>query len=232
MQRPSIPSQPPQLPLDLRLSPTNRWENFVVGDNQPVVHALQQLHEPLTIITGKCGKTHLLQAHCFQANTDKKRSVYLPLDLPSLHPDMLHGVEQYDVVAFDNLECVLGKAEWERGLYDCLNRCRSTGAEVVIALQQRLNLTPMQLSDLRSRLQWGPEYHLTPLNDDNLLRALTLQANSRGMQLATETAQYLLTRASRDLHELMLLLEKLDMAQLAEKRQLTIPFVKQLLVGA
>jgi DnaA family protein len=50
-----------------------------------------------------------------------------------------------------------------------------------------------------------------------------------GMPLNDDVLQFMLTHCSRDLRALMDLLKRLDKASLAEKRHITIPFVKQVL---
>lgn len=231
-----LPSQlPAQLPLPLALPKTSRFENFVYGQNEAVVAAMQDIaqneprcnnndrpFEPLTLLTGSYGKTHLLQAACHAA----KSSFYLPLKMRELVPEMLHGIEQYALVALDDVDCRADDQGWETALYDSLNRCRANHTQVVVSMQQKPADIAFTLPDLQSRLQWGPAYQLQHLSETDMVQALQLHANMRAITLPAEVAEYLLKRHTRDLRSLLETLQKLDQAQLAEKRQLTIPFVK------
>ena len=88
---------------------------------------------------------------------------------------------------------------------------------------------PVQLEDLRSRLQWGVTYQVQLLNDEEKQEALQRRARARGMELNDEVAYYILQRLPRDMNELFNQLQRLDHASLAEQRKLTIPFVKKIL---
>lgn len=222
----------PQLPLPLQLSNHNRFSNFVPGANALIVDTLQaQINaadsEPLIVLTGGHGKTHLLQASCYAYNAAKRRSLYLPLDLDGLQPAMLDDIEQYAFIALDNLEARLQDQLWETALYDLLNRCREQPCTIMVAMQHSPKHTDFALADCQSRLQWGPEFQLQPLSESERSTMLLLHAQHRGLSLAEEVADYLVSRCSRDEQLLMHTLEQLDAAQLAAKRSLTIPFVKQ-----
>lgn len=54
-------------------------------------------------------------------------------------------------------------------------------------------------------------------------------AYQRGFQLSDETANFLITRLARDMHTLFEALDLLDKASLQAQRNLTIPFVKEIL---
>jgi DnaA family protein len=85
------------------------------------------------------------------------------------------------------------------------------------------------LPDLRSRLATGLVYQLTSMSDQQKQQALILQAQSRGLSMSDEVAQYLLRHYGRDMPALMTVLQQLDKASLQAKRRLTIPFVRQVL---
>jgi DnaA family protein len=88
---------------------------------------------------------------------------------------------------------------------------------------------PIILPDLKSRLTSGATYQVHRLSDEQKINALQLRASKRGLQLTKTVGQFLLTRCSRDMPLLFSTLQKLDKASLAEKRRLTIPFVKKVL---
>ena len=90
-------------------------------------------------------------------------------------------------------------------------------------------MTDIQLADLRSRLATGLIYQLETLDDTAKQQVLIVQAQARGLELPEEVAQYLLRHQSRDMRELIQLLQQLDKASMIEKRRLTIPFVRQVL---
>lgn len=226
----------PQLPLGLSLRESARFDSFFPGKNRELFQALQSsaagTGEPLLYIAGAdgLGKTHLLQAACQHASRCQRSTAYLPLrQLLELSPAVLEGLEQMELVCLDDVHAVAGDEHWERALFDLFNRVRDTGNTLIVSAAQRHDQSGFGLADLVSRLGWGVTYTLKPLDEDDVLKALTCRATARGLGLPEETAQFLLRRFPRDLSSLFALLDTLDAASLVEQRRLTIPFVKTVL---
>ncbi len=78
-------------------------------------------------------------------------------------------------------------------------------------------------------MNWGLIYQLQELEDSEKLLVLQQKAQARSFELPDEVGNYLITRLPRDMHALCDFLDKLDLASLAAKRKLTIPFVKETL---
>lgn len=222
----------PQLPLRIGLRDSATFDNFLAGDNQAAVHALQAAVEPCLFLWGGSGtgKTHLLQAACRAADAHGGRSAYLPGgELRLLAPSILEGLEQLALVCLDDVHAVAGAAAWERGVFDLYNRCRDAGTRILVAGAQAPAGLGLALPDLVSRLSWGPVYQLRPLGDEQKLEALRQRARARGFSLPAEVGRYLLHHVSRDTKNLFELLERMDHASLAAQRKLTIPFVRDLI---
>ncbi|HEX7689711.1 MAG TPA: DnaA regulatory inactivator Hda, partial [Burkholderiaceae bacterium] len=83
--------------------------------------------------------------------------------------------------------------------------------------------------DLRTRLGWGGVHAVRPLAEGDMRVALREEARRRGIVLADEVLDYLLTRFARDLKSLMHLLHRLDGFALAEKRAVTVPLLRRML---
>ena len=95
-------------------------------------------------------------------------------------------------------------------------------------------LPPVDLplrDDLRSRLGWGEVFALDAPADAQVRTALQREAGRRGIRLGDEVLGWLLLRQARDLSSLMRLLDRLDVFSLAEKRQVTLPLVRQMLAA-
>ena len=228
----------PQLPLGLRLSATSRLDNFVAGANREALAAVGDLLHVdgagALFLAGvsASGKTHLLQAACRAVEAVGARAVYLPLaELVAHAPAMLEGLEQYRLIACDEVQAIAGRPEWEEAVFHLYNRLREAGGLLIGAARQSPERLGLQLPDLRSRLAWGALYALQPPDDAARLQILSAHAHARGLELPPETAQFLLRRCSRDLHALIALLERLDHAALRAQRRLTVPFVRSVLGG-
>lgn len=232
--------KPQQLSLGVSLNDDATFENFYAPSSTPnaqVLSALRQqiaaANEPFIFLWGAagCGLTHLLQGACHYAETLQKSFQYLPLrDLAGYAPsELLLGLEDLDLVVLDALDEVLNRPDWELALFSLFNRLRDAGKLLLIAAPQGPHELPVQLPDLKSRLQWGATFHVRSLDDDQKQAALQFRARARGLELNDEVAAYIIQRLPRDMNELFLQLNRLDHASLAEQRKLTIPFVKKIL---
>lgn len=220
-----------QLPLGIRLRDAATFENFLAAGNEPVLAALQHSSEVSLYLWGAAGtgKTHLLQAVCHQATAQGRRAAYLPLAEPGLHPAMLEGMEQFDLLCLDDVDAVAGDPDWEAALFHAYNRLTAAGHQLRLTASVSPAALAVQLPDLHSRLGWGPVFQLQSLNDVAKRQALQQRAGARGVTLEDEVAEYLMKRCPRDMVSLFQLLEELDEASLAAQRRLTIPFVREYL---
>lgn len=225
-----------QLPLGLRLPATSRFDNYIAGPNREAVAAVEQLARAdaagMLFLAGASGfgKTHLLQAACRAVESAGDSSAYVPLlTLVEFDPAALEGLEQYSLLAIDDVQAIAGRPAWEEALFYLYNRQREAGGRLIGAASAPPEHLGLQLPDLRSRLAWGALYVLQPVDDAARLRILVLRARDSGLDLPDETAQFLLRRYPRDLPALLGLLERLDQAALASQRRLTVPFVREVL---
>lgn len=226
-----------QLPLPIHQIDDYTLENFYGDNNLLLLDSLhknsQQIQQQFFYIWGMagCGKSHLLRALSNQYLNEQRAAIYVPLNKSRyFSPAVLENLEQQSLVCLDDLDSVMGDPEWEIALFDLFNRIKASGQTLLIV---SASLSPsalnVQLPDLASRLKWGEIYQLSPLTDEQKIEVLQKNAHQRGIELPSETAQFLLKRLNRDTHTLLQALEKLDKASLQAQRNLTIPFVKETL---
>ncbi len=226
-----------QLPLALGLRPRMRLEDFVAGANAGVLAACADLldgrHAQLYLAGPRhSGRSHLLLGVCDAAERRGLSSGYLPMgsyrDLP---PAAVEGMDDLDLLAVDDVDAIAADPAWEATLFALYNRCRERGTRLLFAADRGPASLAVRLPDLRSRLAWGLNFQLAPLDDAGRLELLTREAARRGLSLPAEVARYLLARCPRDPGRLIALVERLDAAALAAQRRLTVPFVRELVRG-
>ena len=231
---------PRQLALGVALKEGATLDNFFIPEHSPLAavvsvlrHQLISAEQPFVYLWGSAGSgvSHLLQAACHQAIDNGLSVQYLPLDeLVSYPPEaLLDDLEQVSLVCLDNLQAVVGIAEWEQALFHCFNRLRDQGNRLLVGASASARELPLQLPDLQSRLNSGLTFSLPPLDDSEKRQLLCFCAHNRGMEISDSVASYLLSRAPRDMHQLVAILDQLDSASLQAQRKLTVPFIKTIL---
>ena len=143
---------------------------------------------------------------------------YLPLrQIINCSVEALEGLENVDIVCFDDVPMIHQKADWQRHIFDLINRMRAAGKFLVFSSSLPPNEMDISLEDLRSRLNWGPVIKIKPLNDEQKRNALQLRASIRGFELPDSVANYILNNYARDLPGLLEKLEQLDQVSLEQQ---------------
>lgn len=224
-----------QMTLDLHLNERVTFESFIVGDNAQLILSLKNLFDNAEFcwyLWGEkgVGRSHLLQAIAYAANQKKYTMNYISLaDYQKMSPEILFGLDQYDIVLWDDVDAIIGEPNWEEALFHAYNQLQARGAKLICTASSPALSTPFRLADLRSRLAAAITFQVKPLQDDEKLLFLQQRAKSRGMHLNDQVGRYLLNHCPRDMSALLAFLDLLDAASLEEKRLLTIPLCRRIL---
>jgi DnaA family protein len=224
-----------QLPLGVRLPDRAVFASFLPARNREAVDFLRRLAGGEICGTAwvcgarGSGKSHLLQAVCARAS-DSMRAGYLPLsELAPLGVEVLEGMRQLECLCIDDLEQIVGRIEWERGLFGIVREAEDSGARIVAAAKSPPSLLAWALPDLGSRLAASAVFQLRTLDESEQQEALQLRARLRGFELPEETSRWLQRRFPRDMRALYGILDTLDEAALVAQRKLTVPFIRSVL---
>src|SRR5574343_779742 len=129
-----------QIPLQFEFQSNLTFASFFVGHNAEILTQLQGLaadgDEQQVFIWGEqgSGKTHLLQACCQQAKQLGKDPFFLQFDgdhLPS--PSLLEGLEEMELVCFDDMQHIAGHPEWEAALFAFYNSHRQNNHKLLLS---------------------------------------------------------------------------------------------------
>jgi DnaA family protein len=220
-----------QLPLNVQLPSNQTFATLVAGPNAEALALVRTGPEALVYLWGGAGvgKSHLLHGVC---NEQAEQVIYLPLAelKDSMDAGILRGLESYELICLDDIDAVLTDEAWCFEVFALLNRVRDDGRARLLVTA---STSPAQLQsaypDVQSRLSWGLVVQLQRLSDTEKVVALQRRAHAMGLELRSDTAQFMVQRLGRDLADLMQSLERLDKASIAAQRKLTIPFVKAVL---
>ncbi|MDP1537360.1 MAG: DnaA regulatory inactivator Hda [Burkholderiales bacterium] len=226
-----------QLALELASSTVPTLDNFVVGENAEVLAALRALahgdgDERFVYLWGGSGsgRTHLLHAVLREWRA-AGRTAYLCTTHEMPEPEVLGAT---DVIAVDDVQQLLPPDQVK--LFNIYNRLRESGLRVSSGLMLVTgDVPPARLplrADLLTRLAWGLVYEVRALSEDDRRAAIQRYAVARGFELPREVADYLLARAPRDMSSLRAMVERLDRLSLEQKRAITVPLAREVLLAA
>ncbi|RLA22897.1 MAG: DnaA regulatory inactivator Hda [Gammaproteobacteria bacterium] len=225
-----------QIPIQFDVKLEQSFASFYTASHQEIIQHLTDTAsgqgEQQLYLWGKpgAGKSHLLQACCLRAHQRNRTAFYLPLEANKLPtPDILTGLETFDLICIDNIELCAGTSAWELALFNFYNLHRENNHQLIVAAHCPPTLLTIELADLKTRMGWGLTLKLQDLSDIEQIAALTFKANNLGFEISPQVGQFLNKHYARDLPTLWDLLPKLEQATLIAKRKLTVPFLKQIL---
>ena len=225
-----------QPPLPLNCEPNRTLENFESGTaNRELFQAVCSLsaghasHNIYLYGPSGEGRSHLLLGACRAFGAGGGQAIYLPLR--ELHGTegrtMLSGLEQAGLLCLDDVDAIAGDQGWEEALFHLYNRVQGGRQRLLLSAECSPMALGLQLGDLVSRLTTAQVYALQTLPEDDRGTLFRRRAAALGLELDARSLQYILLRAPRSTGALMRLLEHLDHCSLAQRRRLTVPFVRE-----
>jgi len=219
-----------QLLLNLRDDAPPSLDNFIVGVNAQALHALR------TCAAGRAlylwgppgvGRSHLLRA----AAGDGSHAQYVHAAGAAAALQRLADDDALACVAVDDAHLLNEAAQ--AALFALYNRWREAAATprafcLITAGDRAPPALPLR-EDLRTRLGWDLVFRLQALSDQDRAQALRTRAAQRGLALAPDILQWLLTHHSRDMRRLCALIDALDDYSLQTLRPVTLPLLKTVL---
>jgi DnaA-homolog protein len=157
--------------------------------------------------------------------------IYMPLaELRAQNPQqVLDGLEDAGNICLDDIQTVVDDGAWCEYLFHLFNRCLQSGKKLLISSDCPSAQLLCALPDLQSRLRSSGDFRLRSLDETERAQALQLRALERGIDLTDDVVTYILTRNPRSFSALLQILDTLDKQSLAEKKRITIPFVRSVI---
>jgi chromosomal replication initiation ATPase DnaA len=117
----------------------------------------------------------------------------------------------------------------ENALFHLYNHIVNQGGYMLLTDREPLSHLDYQLPDLVSRLKSVPDIEVFE-PDDVLLRTVLMKSFSdRQLRVGLDVVEFLLIRMERSFSSVGHLVKNLDDLSLVEKRNITVPFVKQVM---
>ena len=220
-----------QLPLDLGHRPALGREDFLISPGNEVAvkwidrwpdwpGGILALHGP-----AGAGKTHL--AAVWQGNSDAELIEAEEI----LSANLLELVKRSKALLIEDMDSsVLSLTGAETALFHLINAVKAEGASLLITARGAPKSWNVDLPDLASRLAAIPVAELGAL-DDALMEALLVKLfYDRQLRVPADVVRYMVDRMERSPAAARDMVANLDSLSLAERRKLTVPLVRRVLL--
>ena len=220
-----------QLGLPISLDTKMLLGNFSIEKNQALLAFIDNLfsqeHSSVVFVLGdkSNGKTHLLQGCIFKALEQDLKAVYVDIK-QTLPTDFLNTLSDYDWVCIDNIDQLSEIQQQE--LFDLYNQIKQTKTKLVVSASKPPGELAV-LKDLKTRLSLAVVYRLEQLDDQEKIDLIQRKMQDKNLDIDDKVYAYLFKVFSRDLSEVLSVIDKLDQESLRQKSPISIPFVKKIL---
>ena len=190
-----------------------RCENFLKGDDH------------LAIFLGKedIAKSFFFLAFYNYLNT-KHKCIYFSLkkSIPSINLK----VDEAEIIFMDGYNHLFNSEEGEKKLFNLFNLSKEKKIKVFFnnSLQ---GPQVIKLDDLNSRLSSSLQVDFPVLSDNDKKIIVINFLKKRGLLMKEQSIDFILKRHSRNLNDLIELSIKLDEISLEQKKNITIPLIKE-----
>jgi chromosomal replication initiation ATPase DnaA len=219
----------PQLPFDFGAVPSHADEDFLVAASNEEAHAWirrwPDWPRPGLAVYGPpgCGKTHLGQIWRRRAAAAQLTGA----DLGEADPPSI--LARCSVLLIDELTPATFTSAAERHLFHLYNLLAERKGHLLLCAVEPPARWPIQLADLRSRLNALPAVAIHQ-PDDGLLRLLLAKLFSdRQLIVDTDTVEFALRRIERSFEAARRLAEAVDRAALTAQRKPTLALMREVL---
>ena len=102
------------------------------------------------------GKSHLLHAASNLADSLGKSSLCLAMsELTQLSVEVLDGLEQIDLICIDDIQLLVGNAQWQQAIFDLFNRVKEQGKHIIIAGDCSVNDIGLETAGFMFKVKLG-----------------------------------------------------------------------------
>ena len=216
-----------QIPINFSFITNKHFYNYISGNNKSIIDALSSFSSSnktnIIFLRGNksSGKSHLCRAII---NTSKKKILYLASD-----DIKTVNVFEYDLLIIDGIDKLLSNYHCEEKIFSIINDFILEKKNILVTSTTKLNQIDFRIPDLASRLTWDLIFDIRELNDKDKIKVLKKYAKERGLSLSSSVCDYIMTHYKRDLYFLCNSIKFLDEKSLSLKRNITIPFIKNII---
>jgi chromosomal replication initiator protein len=215
--------QPHRLSPGLRLHPDYTFDNFVVGPSNRLAHAsciavsrsLGDTYNPLFVYGNSgLGKTHLLQAACFEAQRKSNGAVIQFLSCEEFVNRFIRAIEEgnlagfhsqfrtADMLVIDDIQFLREREQSQEEFFHTFNTLYNNGKQIILSADSPPGKIPSLEERLVSRFNWGLVAGIDPPSYETRVAIVQKKAHLRGLSISDEIAQYIAHKVQANIREL------------------------------
>ena len=232
-----------------------KFENFVVGDNNKLAHAVAfnvaqhpaEKYNPLFIYGGSgLGKTHLMQAigHYTLFNNSKLRVRYIKTEdyVNELVDNLRKGGDtndrmakfrqkyrNVDILLIDDIQFVESKNRTMEEIFHTFDALYNKNKQIVITSDRAPKDIPTLPDRLRTRFEMGIVVDITPPDYETRVAILTNLAEQMGLNVPFAVYDYIAKNFESNVRELEGAFNKVTAFADIEQTEITLEFAKKVL---
>lgn len=220
-----------QLPLDLAYRPAQGREDFLIApSNQDAVAWLDRWPDwpaPALVIYGPpaSGKSHLAAVWAAQSGA----AFVDTADLSARPADEIAATARHLVLK--NIDLWFGDRTAETTLFHLYNLMKEEGRSLLLTTRVAPGQASFVLPDLASRLRAAPVAAISAPDDALLGAVLVKMFADRQLQIGADILHYIMPRMERSFIAASDLVASVDKLALAEKRPISIPLIRRVLMA-
>jgi len=232
------------------LVPRYTFENFVVGTSNEFAHAAARAvanrpgekYNPLFIYGGVgVGKTHLVNAigHAVVRRNPLAKIVYVASE--SFVNDMISALRRdrmdefktrfrkVDLLIIDDVQFLAGRERTQEEFFHTFNTLHEGHRQIVLTSDKFPKDIPDLEERLRNRFEWGLIADIQPPEMETRVAILQKRAESEGLQLSPEVAEFIASEVTANVRELEGVLTRLTAMGSLNGAEITVPFARSVL---
>lgn len=218
-----------QIPLDLgHRNALGRDDFMVAANNQDAVAWIDLWPEwpaPCLILYGPVasGKTHI-------GAVWSEKSSAICIKASNINENVIRDItEMNHHVIIEDADNLIGNLDGEKGLFHLYNIFKEDQRSVLITLQEPPVRRSFALPDLASRLRAAPSVAIREPDEQLIAAVLVKLFNDRQIRIGADVLNYILPRIERSFEAANKLVEQADRKAMIEKRNISIPLVREIL---
>ena len=209
--------------LPLRLREASGRNSFIIGDSN--LEAVKWIDtfpkwsgDGLILIGPKSsGKSHLISVW-------QNKSLCSVINSKDINKENL-SVLNSEHIAIENIELIKN----HNFLFHIINVKKEKNLKILFTSRENINNLNISLDDLSSRLFALPQAKILNPTDDVLRGLIYKLFKDKGIRLNLPTINYISVRIERTYEAVYDFMVEMDQASLESKRNITIPFIKEIL---